>query len=109
MFSLRSEYISNGDLYIIGEMNDWKKNENFKLYYNFQKKQYEKEVFLKQGYYNYHYAINDTSLNYLDVASIEGTHYQTRNEYQIYVYFKDLNDRYEKLIGFTKQLSKELF
>ena len=109
LFSLRSEYISNGDLYIIGEMNDWKKNENFKLYYNFQKKQYEKEVFLKQGYYNYHYAINDTSLDYLDVASIEGTHYQTRNEYQIYVYFKDLNDRYEKLIGFTKQLSKELF
>ena len=109
LFSLRSEYISNGDLYIIGEMNDWKKNENFKLDYNFQKKQYEKEVILKQGYYNYHYAINDTSLDYLDVASIEGTHYQTRNEYQIYVYFKDLNDRYEKLIGFTKQLSKELF
>ena len=109
LFSLKSEYISNGDLYIIGEMNDWKKNENFKLDYNFQKKQYEKEVILKQGYYNYHYAINDTSLDYLDVASIEGTHYQTRNEYQIYVYFKDLNDRYEKLIGFTKQLSKELF
>ena len=109
LFSLRSEYISNGDLYIIGEMNDWKKNENFKLDYNFQKKQYEKEVILKQGYYNYHYAINDTSIDYLDVASIEGTHYQTRNEYQIYVYFKDLNDRYEKLIGFTKQLSKELF
>ena len=109
LFSLRSEYISNGDLYIIGEINDWKKNENFKLDYNFQKKQYEKEVILKQGYYNYHYAINDTSLDYLDVASIEGTHYQTRNEYQIYVYFKDLNDRYEKLIGFTKQLSKELF
>ena len=109
LFSLRSEYISNGDLYIIGEMNEWKKNENFKLDYNYQKKQYEKEVILKQGYYNYHYAINDTSLSYLDVASIEGTHYQTRNEYQIYVYFKDLNDRYEKLIGFTKQLSKELF
>ena len=109
LFSLKSEYISNGDLYIIGEMNDWKKNENFKLDYNFQKKQYEKEVILKQGYYNYHYAINDTSIDYLDVASIEGTHYQTRNEYQIYVYFKDLNDRYEKLIGFTKQLSKELF
>jgi len=109
LFTLKSEYISNGDLYIIGEMNDWKKNENFKLDYNFQKKQYEKEVILKQGYYNYHYAINDTSLDYLDVASIEGTHYQTRNEYQIYVYFKDLNDRYEKLIGFTKQLSKELF
>ena len=109
LFTLRSEYISNGDLYIIGEMNDWKKNENFKLDYNFQKKQYEKEVILKQGYYNYHYAINDTSIDYLDVASIEGTHYQTRNEYQIYVYFKDLNDRYEKLIGFTKQLSKELF
>ena len=62
-----------------------------------------------QGYYNYHYAIKDTSLNYLDVSSIEGTHYQTRNKYQIYVYYKNLNERFERLIGFAEELSKELF
>ena len=97
------------DRYIIGDLNNWKINENYKLEYNFQKNKYEAKVELKQGYYNYHYAINDTSLNYLDVSSIEGTHYQTRNKYQIYVYYKNLNERFERLIGFAEELSKELF
>ena len=35
-------------------------------------------VYLKQGYYNYHYALNDTSTNRVDVSFIEGTHYQTK-------------------------------
>jgi len=108
-FELNTDFITNGDIYIIGDLNNWKINENYKLEYNFQKNKYEAKVELKQGYYNYHYAINDTSLNYLDVSSIEGTHYQTRNKYQIYVYYKSLNERFERLIGFAEELSKELF
>ena len=109
LFSLNSDLITFGDVYLIGEFNNWEINENYKLIYDFKQNLYSKKVNLKQGYYNYHYAIKDSSLNFLDVASIEGTHYQTRNNYQIYVYFKDFNDRYEKLIGFTKEMSKELF
>jgi len=109
LFSLNSDLITLGDVYLVGEFNSWEIDEKYKLVYDFKQKLYSKKVNLKQGYYNYHYAIKDSSLNFLDVASIEGTHYQTRNNYQIYVYFKDFNDRYEKLIGFTKELSKELF
>jgi len=108
-FKLKSNFIDEGDVYIIGEFSNWEKNNEFKLEFNSINNTYNKSIFLKQGYYNYHYAIDDTSLNYLDVASIEGTHYQTRNSYQIYVYFNDTNDRYQKLIGFTNALSKELF
>jgi len=108
-FKLKSNYISYGDVYIIGELSNWELNDKYKLEYDFQKNYYHKKINLKQGYYNYHYTVNDTSLDYFDVASIEGTHYQTRNDYQIYIYYKDLNDRYERLIGFTKELSKELF
>ena len=108
-FRLNSNFITYGDVYVIGELTNWQLKEKYKLEYDFQKKCYQKKINLKQGYYNYHYAIKDTSLNYYDVGSIEGTHYQTRNDYQIYIYFKDINDRYEKLIGFTKELSKELF
>ena len=96
-------------MYIIGEFSNWEKNNEFKLEFDSINKTYDKSIYLKQGYYNYHYAINDTSLNYLDVARIEATHYQTRNSYEIYVYFNDTNDRYQKLIGFTNALSKELF
>jgi hypothetical protein len=108
-FKLKSNFIDEGDMYIIGEFSNWEKNNEFKLEFDSINKSYNKSIYLKQGYYNYHYAINDTSLNYLDVASIEGTHYQTRNSYEIYVYFNDTNDRYQKLIGFTNALSKELF
>jgi hypothetical protein len=41
---------------------------------------------LKQGYYNYYYALNDSTTNCVDVSYIEGTHYQTRNDYYIHVY-----------------------
>ena len=108
-FKLKSNFIEEGDVYIIGEFSNWEKNNEFKLEFDSINNSYNKSIYLKQGYYNYHYAINDTSFNYLDVASIEGTHYQTRNSYEIYVYFNDTNDRYQKLIGFTNALSKELF
>ena len=108
-FKLKSNFIDEGDIYIIGEFTNWEKNNEFKLEFDSIYNTYNKSIYLKQGYYNYHYAINDTSLSYLDVASIEGTHYQTRNSYEIYVYFNETNNRYQKLIGFTNALSKELF
>ena len=108
-FKLKSNFVEDGNVYIIGELSNWEKNNEFKLEFDSINNIYSKSIYLKQGYYNYHYAINDTALNLLDVASIEGTHYQTRNSYEIYVYFNDTNDRYQKLIGFTNALSKELF
>jgi len=108
-FKLKSNFIEEGDVYIIGGLSNWEKKNEFKLEFDSTNNIYSKSIYLKQGYYNYHYSVNDTSLNYLDVSSIEGTHYQTRNSYEIYVYFNDTNDRHEKLIGFTNALSKELF
>ena len=108
-FQLKSNFVEDGNVYIIGELSNWEKNNEFKLEFDSTNNMYSKSIYLKQGYYNYHYAINDTALNLLDVARIEGTHYQTRNSYEIYVYFNDTNDRYQKLIGFTNALSKELF
>ena len=108
-FALPSDYIIYGDLYILGALSDWELKEDFRLIYNKKKKQYEKNVYLKQGYYNYHYALNDTTTNHVDVSFIEGTFYQTRNDYYIYVYYRDVGDRYDKLVGFLKSSSKELF
>ena len=83
----------------------------FKLKYNNNKKNIQNQFLkLKQGYYNYHYETYDTLKKYLLVfVSIEGTHYQTRNDYYIYVYHKEIGERYYKLIGLTKTSSKELF
>ena len=108
-FTLPLDNISYGDLYLLGKFSDWELNKDFKLHYSNDRKQYEGNVYLKQGYYNYHYALHDISTNRVDVSFIEGTHYQTRNDYYLYVYFRDLADRYDRLVGFLKTSSKELF
>ena len=108
-FTLPIDHISYGELYVLGEFSDWQLKEDFKLKYNAEQKQYKGSVYLKQGYYNYHYALNDINTARVDVSFIEGTHYQTRNDYYIYVYFRSVGDRYDRFVGFLKTSSKELF
>jgi hypothetical protein len=108
-FTLPVDNISYGDIYVIGAFSDWELKEDFKLNFNADKKQYEGIIYLKQGYYNYHYALNDTTTKRVDVSFIEGTHYQTRNDYYIYVYYRAVGDRYDRFVGFLKTSSKELF
>ena len=121
VFSLKSKLLENQDVYIVGKLNDLNNvkfessnistrlSKKFKLKYNNITKKYSKSILLKQGYYNYHYATHDTINNIYSVRDIEGTHYQTRNDYYIYVYHKEISERYYKLIGLTKTSSKELF
>ena len=108
-FTLPVDHINYGDLYVLGEFSDWELKEDFKLKYNVELKQYKGSIYLKQGYYNYHYALNDTITDQVDVSFIEGTHYQTRNDYYLYVYCRSVDDRYDRLVGFLKTSSKELF
>ena len=108
-FTLPIDNISYGDLYLLGAFSDWEIKEDFKLKYNNEKKQYEASIYLKQGYYNYHYALNDSITNYIDISFIEGTYYQTRNDYYIYVYYREAGERYDRFVGFLKTSSKELF
>ena len=108
-FTLPSDKITYAELYVFGKFSDWEFKNDFKLEYNPNNKKYEGSIYLKQGYYNYHYALNDTNTNHIDIKSIEGTHYQTRNDYYIYVYYRGVGDRYDRLIGFAKSSSKELF
>jgi len=108
-FTLPIDQVIYGDLYVIGSFSDWQLKDEFKLTYNAQQKIYKGNVYLKQGYYNYHYALNDTITKRVDVSFIEGTHYQTRNDYYVYVYYRAIGDRYDRFVGFLKTSSKELF
>lgn len=98
------------DVYVFGQLSDWKLRPEFKLYYDEVRQAYRGQVYLKQGYYNYHFATvtpNDNQL--VDVASIEGSHWETENEYQILVYNRELGTRYDKLIGYQTFSSQDLY
>ena len=78
--------------------------------YNPQTKAYEKDLLLKQGGYNYLYAVvpygsTSTALyknnNTKIMGIIEGNAWETENEYTIYVYHRPFGSRYDKLIAFS--------
>ena len=76
-------------------------DEKSKMGYNFETKQYEKAVLLKQGSYNYQYLFVPTGSSVGQTGPIEGNYYQTQNEYSIYVYYRPMGARYDRLIGVT--------
>ncbi len=94
--------IENGSLYLFGKFCDWKFKDELKLDYDTVNQQYVKEVLLKQGYYNYQYCfVKDGSKNKGDIALVEGSHFETGNEYTILVYHRQLNDNFDRMVGFN--------
>ena len=91
--------ITNGDLYIYGEISNWRYTPQFKMKWNKKERRYENTLYLKQGYYNYLYAYHKDGEKLPDFSLIEGTHAQTENEYTILVYYKKPQDIYDRLIG----------
>ena len=89
----------DADMYIMGELTDWNYSEDSKMTYNYKAKSYEKTLLLKQGYYNYQYILKYQSESTGDVSFIEGNHWETENDYTIYVYNREPGDMYDKLIG----------
>lgn len=105
---LENRKVSYGDLYLIGRFTDWEIKDKYKLIWNENTRKYECNTLLKQGYYNYLYVLKDNSNNKTNLSFIEGSHYQCKNEYYIYIYFRDIGKTYDELIGYLKT-SSDLF
>ena len=91
--------LADGKVYIYGALADWNLTEDNELLYNFDNRAYEKTLLLKQGYYNYEYVFVKNNDTYADNAFFEGSHYETENDYIIFVYHTDNTSKYEKLIA----------
>jgi len=89
----------HGNVYIFGALSGWTFSDDCKMIYNYANKTYERALYLKQGYYNYQYVFLENGTDIGDISFIEGTHSQTENDYTIFVYYKEPNDNYERLIG----------
>ena len=109
-FSLPTEEpFFNANVYLIGEITGNKISNEGLMTYNPQTKAYEKDLLLKQGGYNYLYAVvpygsTSTALyknnNIKVMEAVEGNAWETENEYAIYVYHRPFGCRYDKLIAF---------
>jgi hypothetical protein len=95
-----------GSVYVYGSFNYWQCNALNKMNYNFNTHCYESTILLKQGYYNYTYVYLDSFTNQLDEVVIEGSHFQTENDYLITVYYRDFANKFDRLVGYKVINSK---
>lgn len=89
------------DLYLIGQLTDYKIGDATKMVFNADKGVYENSQFLKQGYYSYGYLLvdkNDSSKR----QELNGDYWETENTYTILVYYKSFTDQSDQLIGVGK-------
>ncbi len=84
-----------GDLYIDGHWTTDYDRETYKMRYDGAKKYYYTQLMQKQGYYSYHYLTPQGKK-----AQAEGSYYQTENRYQAFVYYKALDERTWRLVGY---------
>jgi hypothetical protein len=86
-----------GEVYILGEFNNWQLNNNNRMKYNANTGLYQNSILLKQGYYEYIYYVKNQKHDLID-----GSHFQTENNYDILVYYKSPQIRYDRLIGYVR-------
>jgi hypothetical protein len=105
--------LRNGDLVIVGELSNQGKDPSATMIYNPETGRYETSMILKQGYYDYQYAIRERveGKEKISATPTENDAWETENAYMILVYFRPLGGRYDELIGirqFNSQFNRSL-
>ncbi len=98
-FTLETDEIyDNKDIYVYGSFNNYAFDNENKMTYNEESNLYEASIFLKQGFYNYTYATKNSN-DQFDLNEINGTFFETENEYTVIVYYKPFGGLFDRVIG----------
>lgn len=102
-FTLQYPYvITSGNVFVIGEgMQGDTTLQAIPMTYNYDRQQYEAKAYLKQGYYNYQYALLPQGASYYALDYTEGNTYESENDYVVLVYLHMFDKDYDRLIGCT--------
>lgn len=86
-------------VYVFGELTSWMLSPSNQMEYNPKEGAYELRLLLKQGAYNYLYAVGNSEKGTVDFSHYEGNFYDTENVYTILIYYKPLGARYHRIAG----------
>ena len=89
------------ELYVVGAFNNWQLAPEYQLHKT-ESNYWEVSVLLKQGYYNYQYAVYDSSTGTTSLSEINGSFWQTENLYQALFYYRPWGVRYDVLMGYSE-------
>ena len=87
------------DVYVNGMFNNYAMNAESKMDYNAEKAVFEKAIMIKQGFTNYQYVVADKSGKIDNANAIDGNFFQTEDNYFALIYYKENNQRYDRIIG----------
>jgi hypothetical protein len=97
-FSLNTDEISNKEIYVYGAFNDFQTTSENKMEFNSETKKYEISILLKQGFYNYTFVTKGEN-ELVNPTEINGSFYQTENEYTVLVYYKAFGENFQRVLG----------
>lgn len=107
-FSLKtSQNLEGKRLFVNGAFNNWQNNGFNEMIYNPDTGLYEIQMLMKQGFYNYQFVTIDENFQFSNF-DIDGSFYQTENDYQVLVYYRPFGSRYDRVIGYGKASSRIL-
>ena len=95
-FFLQSPRLPGGDVYVSGRWSGQTFNPDCKMEYDDVNREYHAALLLKQGYYSYEFVQQDAL-----TARTMGSFFETENEYQVLVYYREQGARYDRLVGYS--------
>lgn len=98
-FTLFSPEPVKGEVYMSGAFTNWSLSNEHKMTYDAIKKEYRGTAFIKQGWYDYQYVVKS---NELPPYYFEGTHFETENNYEIFVYYRAFQPQADLLLGYIR-------
>ena len=93
---------SEGNFYVLGKLTDWRLGKSNRMTYNYKRFGYECDILMKQGYYNYTYVFLKDKQKAGDETLTEGSHWETENDYAIYVYHRQRGTYYDQLVAIRR-------
>ncbi len=99
--------IPGAEVFVLGGFNLWALNNNNRMRYDGARRVYEKSILLKQGVYDYQYAIVVKDGKEADTGFFEGNFAETGNEYILLVYYRQPGAKHDSLIGIRTFNSKD--
>lgn len=90
---------ATGTPYIVGKFNDYRIDDRSKLNFDALSGKFITSQFLKQGVYDYEYVWVDKT-GHIDSTALEGSHFETENDYQLLVYYHPPGARWDELVGY---------
>lgn len=109
-FYLKTDQIfADRELYLYGAFSNYKLLPENRLEYDERHGMYSVRIMLKQGFYNYCYALYDPDEQKLSLSDTEGNFYQTENDYNFYFYYRAPGEVHYQLIGSHVQNSQKRY